>query len=478
MKVMKIKSLLILSAVTGIIFILLSSCRVKNPEDVIIFTRISVDPPAGNLVTGESWRYFPGSAIAAFNPHKPSKSPEILTGDFFSACAPEISCDGEKMVFAGQKTENDKWQIFEMDLSDYKTRQITSSDGTCIDPVYLPGSKVVFSMLSTDDSLKAGHSLYTCNPDGSDLRRLTFSPNTYFASDILKDGRILTISRQLYPEVKDQIFIVLRPDGTKAEMFYGTSGKDFLLSRAREAEDGRIYFVKSEGSGSGNADLMSVSYNRPLHSEKNLTGNMEGEFRSVYPEASGKLLVSYRESASDNFAIFEFDPETQTLGKEIIADSRYNIIDAVTAQPRLLPRKLPSEVDMMVKTGLIMCQDINITDHAFNKSESRAGKATSVEILGLDSSLGIVEASPDGSFYLKVKADIPFRIQTLDEKGKVISGPCDWIWLRPNERRGCVGCHEDHEQAPENRIPLAVKKFPVVLPVHIEKIKDKTVELE
>jgi hypothetical protein len=41
-----------------------------------------------------------------------------------------------------------------------------------------------------------------------------------------------------------------------------------------------------------------------------------------------------------------------------------------------------------------------------------------------------------------------------------------------------VGCHEDPEMVPENRIPLAVKKPPVLIPVHLTEIKEKTVELE
>jgi hypothetical protein len=52
------------------------------------------------------------------------------------------------------------------------------------------------------------------------------------------------------------------------------------------------------------------------------------------------------------------------------------------------------------------------------------------------------------------------------------------MWLRPNERRGCVGCHEDHELVPDNRVPLSVKKPPVKIPVHVVKVKEKTVELE
>jgi hypothetical protein len=66
----------------------------------------------------------------------------------------------------------------------------------------------------------------------------------------------------------------------------------------------------------------------------------------------------------------------------------------------------------------------------------------------------------------------------LDENGKVMDQSCEWMWIRPNERRGCVGCHENHEQTPENRIPMAVKKLPVIVPVHLEKLKEKTISLE
>ncbi len=72
---------------------------------------------------------------------------------------------------------------------------------------------------------------------------------------------------------------------------------------------------------------------------------------------------------------------------------------------------------------------------------------------------------------------MPFKIRSLDKDGHVIQS-CDWIWLRPNERRGCVGCHEDQELVPENRIPLAVKKSPINVPVHMKKVKEKMIDTE
>jgi hypothetical protein len=152
-------------------------------------------------------------------------------------------------------------------------------------------------------------------------------------------------------------------------------------------------------------------------------------------------------------------------------------MQVTVAEAHSRPRKLPSEVDMEVKTGLLMCQDINFRDQ-FTAHPGDLKKATRIEVLGIDASLGVVSAEEDGSFYLKPMADVPIRIQTLDENGKVISGPGSWIWLRPNERRGCIGCHEDHEMAPENRVALAVRKPPIIIPIHITRIGEKEIELE
>jgi hypothetical protein len=98
--------------------------------------------------------------------------------------------------------------------------------------------------------------------------------------------------------------------------------------------------------------------------------------------------------------------------------------------------------------------------------------------VGIDSTLGYVDVAADGSFYLKVMADKPFQIQKVDKDGHVLNSSCGWIWLRPNERRGCIGCHEDPENVPDNRVPLAVKKSPVIIPMHINKVVEKKVSLE
>jgi hypothetical protein len=462
----------------GIASIFFSSCSEKAMNGTIIFTRCTEKPKKIYYDTTDSWRYNTPSQIVAIDTDKTDRSLKVLTNEYYSARSPKISYDGKYMLFSAIQKLNDPWQIWEMNLGDLKSRQITTSNENCTDPDYLPGGRLVFSKFSANDTLKAEHSLFICNLDGSNLKRITFNPGSYIASNVLKDGRILTISRQVFRDKKDPMYMILRPDGTKADLFY-KSPEDLLISSpALETGKGRIVFIETNKVSGEKGSLMSISYNRPLNSSVILSSEISGDFRSVSPMLSGKLLVSYRKSDSDSYALYEFDPENKTLGKLIYSDPEYNVLEAIEAVQHERPKKLPSEVDMGVKTGLLMCQDINFTDLQHSGSSASSTKSSRVEILGIDSTLGIVDVAEDGSFYLKVIADTPFRIQKVDQKGRILNSPCGWMWLRPNERRGCVGCHQDPEMVPDNRVPLAVKNSPVSIPMHINKVVEKKVSLE
>lgn len=457
-----------------IIFI---SCKGKSMDDMLIITQVAGNINDMNFITGESWRYVPTAQIAALDQDKP-ESLRILTSDFYSACFPEISYDGKHMLFAAQQQEGDPWQIWEMDLGNLKSGKITSLEDNCVDPAYLPGGRLIFSKLTTNDTITTGYPLFTCNLDGSAVRQITFHPGACFATSVLKDGRLLTISRQLFPDQRDPMLMVLRPDGTKADMFCKIDGGKAIISRARETSKGEIVFIEADSNKQLSGSVISINYNRPLHTRVNLTSDINGSFNAVLPMQSGKLLVSYRKSGSDHYALFEFDPEEKSLGPAIYDNQENNILDVVVAGKYERPKNLPSEVDMHVKTGLLLCQDVNNLGFQSAINSSGTQKASRIEVLGIDTTYGVVPVEEDGSFYLKVLADKPFQIQSLDENGRILYGTCSWLWLRPNERRGCVGCHEDPELVPLNKIPIAVRKLPIAIPVHISDVKEKIVELE
>ncbi len=468
------KSNIVFLVVISCSAIFFSSCNERLKEGTIVFTQVAGDLQDVNYITGNSWRYISESHIMALDPEKAGASPKLLTEDFFSACAPQISYDGKFMIFAAQKKQSELWQIWEMNLENLKIRQVTSSKENCIDPAYLPDGSLVFSKFIKNDTVKTGHALFTCNRDGSEIRQITYNPHNYFASTVLRDGRVLSISRQLYPDQKNGVFMVLRPDGTKQELFYqGLEGSN-LNSRGWETNNGKIIFIESDKSNPQGGNLISINYSRPLHSWVDLSTGIKGDFYAISPLQSGKLLVSYRSSDNEHYALYEFDAENSMLGKAIYKNENYNVLEVVVVEKHERPKKLPSEVDLNVKTGLLLCQDINFTEKLVD-SASSTSKAVKIEVMGIDASLGTVDVEEDGSFYLKVLADIPFRIKTLNQNGEIVNGPGSWLYLRPNERRGCVGCHEDNEQVPENREMLSVKKDPIKIPVRLKEIHNKKI---
>jgi hypothetical protein len=477
---MRLRSILITAGIISILSsdMFLVSCVKKSMEGMIIITQANNKTLSPDYLYGKSWRYIPESHLYAIDPGNPGKSPEALTENFFSASSPEISFDGNCMLFAAQKNQDDPWQIWEMNLASRKIKQITSGTENSIDPAYLPGERLVFSGTIATDSLKSGHTLFTCNTDGTGLKRITFNPHSYFASSVLKDGRVITIGRQVFPEQGTPSMMVLRPDGTKSELFYKGNDNMEIFSSGRETPDGKVIFIESGEKTGDRRNLVSISYNRPLHSRINLTSGISGEFYSAFPVEAGRFLVSYRASENDNFSLFYFDPEKKVLGDQIYRSPDKSVIDAVPVMKHERPKKLPSEVDTEVKTGLLFCQNIAITGLTSPENIYSLPAADRIELIGIDSSLGVVKVEPDGSFYLKVNADMPFKIKAMDAGGKTLNGPGSWIWLRPNERRGCTGCHEDPEMVPANRIALAVKNLPVAVPVHLSGVKEKQVELE
>ncbi|HUG25761.1 hypothetical protein [Piscinibacter sp.] len=55
--------------------------------------------------------------------------------------------------------------------------------------------------------------------------------------------------------------------------------------------------------------------------------------------------------------------------------------------------------------------------------------------------LGYAPVEPDGSFKLRVPADIPLALSIVDAQGRAFQTHTNWIQVRPGERRTCDGCH-------------------------------------
>ena len=69
--------------------------------------------------------------------------------------------------------------------------------------------------------------------------------------------------------------------------------------------------------------------------------------------------------------------------------------------------------------------------------------------------LGHVPLAEDGSFQVQIPANTPVQVELLDASGTPVRTSA-WIWVRNHAAQGCVGCHEDPERTPPNRLVKAL----------------------
>ena len=277
---------------------------------------------------------------------------------------------------------------------------------------------------------------------------------------------MLCSAREAIPQEREKRLMVMRPDGTKNELFYQSD--DLLIAEGRAFENSRgLIFFSEKSEEEAQGKLVSVRYNHPMGSRDEAISDRAGDFISASRGLNGQVMISFREEKQGTYDLYTFEPGPEASLMPLYADPESNTLGAVLLEPRERPKKLPSAVNTDNDTALLLCQDANFTGTGDFGTEKKAVK---MQLLGVEGYLGEADLEQDGSVYLKVSADTPFRLQTLDEDGKLVQGPSSWINLRPNERRGCVGCHAGHERVPANVQPLAVQKAPVEILNHHKSI--------
>jgi len=439
-------------ALLGLFFI--HGCSVKSQHlGKIVFTAVpSATVDAASILKG-NYRYADGLQIVMGPQEASIESMEILTKEFSSARAPEISYDGNSIVFSAKKAQTDIWQIWTLNLNDKKVFQVTAATENCTDPTWLPDGRIAFSMQISDEPKVSYHALFTIDPSGCCEQRVTFQPHDDLNAMVLNDGRILFSSQQVFPEEGALKYLAMRPDGTKAEQFFMPDSTIDVLGKACETISGKMAFTES--------GLFSlVSFSRPMHSLEKKQIQGVDRVQSVYSMENGCILSSVKKSEVSNYALAIFTEGDMTGSTKEIQDAANHLIEPVIVEPRVVPKKLPSLMNMNDPSGYIVCLNADASTIHVNEA---LGKSAKIQVLDYSGLVGETEIASDGSFYVALPADQPLRFQTVNSEGQVVRGPSSWIWVRPSERRGCVGCHEDSEITPENVVPKAVEKAPVAI---------------
>jgi len=146
-----------------------------------------------------------------------------------SCLRPDLSHDGQRVLFAFCKTKN--YHIYEMNRDGSNLRQLTSGAFDDFSPVYLPDGQIVFLSTRRGGFHRCGrgpchvHALAKMNGDGSDIRVISFHETHEWDPCVLPDGRIL-YTRWDYVDrhaVHYQQLWTAGPDGSNSRIFYGNN---------------------------------------------------------------------------------------------------------------------------------------------------------------------------------------------------------------------------------------------------------------
>ncbi len=280
-----------------------------------------------------------------------------------------------------------------------------AQSGDCHDRTTLPDGRVVYARpLSAAGA--AAVALYAAASDGTQEHRISFGDARDEAPALLGDGRI--VFRRHQGQGPGRLF-AMNPDGTGLQLFYEPPAHASIEGGPWLVDD-RVVVAERDGA-IGKEHLVSVSAHEPL-------------------------------------------------GRRVVLSGVQRPPDCPPPRPR--PLALTSVVDERKSTGTLLCLDVR-TSRIATLAAARPGTIRSVRVLAADGrELGEVAVEPDGSFFIEVPADQALRLELHGPDG-VLAADHSGLWVRPNENRGCIGCHEDPELAPENRVPLALAGGPVAI---------------
>jgi hypothetical protein len=436
------------------------SAQSTNHPEILFVQAPSVK--AGRL----SERFPQGSRIVRLK--RGSKTPVNLTPSFFAAADPRISFDGSKVLFAGKKDAAAAWQIWEMNTDGTGQRQVTHCDGNCLAPAYLPRDAIAFSGEVQDAGGGRAYQIHFGKLDGTDVHPITFGPGDYELETVLQNGLILASARSPLQAAgkseNSRNLYTLRHDGSGLAAFRCEHQSPAIRSQAEELDDGSVVFVKNKVLGSEVGGDLAAIRRGAMHNST--LGPASGLIWSPRQLEAERLIVARRATApgaAGKFDLYSFDFIHGKFQAPIYEDSDLSSIEAVPVAAHPTPRWYWSTLSREAKVGYFICLDVSLS---FDAPKGRLSPLPSeVRVLALDpatgkeNSLGGAPVEQDGSFYIAVPPDRPVRFELLNADGKVAREQQSWIWARPGEEHGCVGCHEDRAAAPENRWPLALRRF-------------------
>jgi HEAT repeat protein len=442
-----------------------------------------------------------GRKLYALKPARPGTQPRLLVdAGRGGIVSPSVSFDGQWIYVAMAKDDEPFFHIYRMPAGGGRPQRLTDGPFHDIDPCELPDGRIVFTStrIGTYEEYHnpPSRSLFTMNPDGTGIRPITHTFVFDNEAEVLADGRILFIrSDNFFDRGKVETLLhAVHPDGTEGYTEFGLDiGPDyggrlraFYCGSPAPMPDGQVAFVSGPGITVGRpGGRAQRTYSMPAGDVAALPdGRLLATVGTITPvtEVIGKQTRARQDVAYEKLIVF--DPQGRDEGAVVLYRSPGSPIHspvylgARTRPPVIPPKVEESDLDDTSATGVLFCQNARFTKNttagwqhvrairvlAGKGLTNRSSHAYIVHAGSEVTELGTVPLAPDGSFAVEVPADTAIAFQAVDGEGRSELNEMSWIFIRPGEKRGCVGCHQTRQATPlRTGAPLALSVRPLRL---------------
>ena len=418
----------------------------QSPEADFIVTAAPVYEPLAAL-RGEE-RFPKGAQLLVVHA---GKAEPVVTG-FAATADANVSFDAKTVLFAGKKTANDPWQIWELTINDHSLRKIVGDANDAIRPLFLPDGHLVYGH-RTDK----GYRLEAVQLDGSAVQPLSFLQASALPASVLKDGRILfEAGFPLGSGSTPELFLVYS-DGSGVESYRCDHGA--VRWGGTQLDSGDVVFTHG-------ATL--ARFTSPLAAEAHVVAPRAEYAGAIAETASGTWLVSARAGAEAHYALKQWKPGAAAL-QTLLAQNGEDIVEPVLVAARTAPKRHPSGLHDWSYANLLAL-DARHSREGDLRTPPASVRLETQNAHGRAVVTGTAPVEGDGSFFVQVPADQPIRFALLDEKGTVLRQEHGWLWIRRGEQRYCVGCHTGPERTSENRLPAVLLR--TTAPVDLTGVKE------
>jgi hypothetical protein len=497
---------LALAGLWGSLFLSFAALPVAAVEDV----RVSwVQTPAGAapLKTGTigqtvlAPRYLEGMEVVESVLQRLGSAPHAVAPGFSVSTDPAYDPTGSRLLFAGRETPEAPFQIWQLADDAAMPTRVFGFDFDCVQPVPMPAGGVAFVSTAAGEYDEHGGtrslSIFAWQPGWQAPQRITFNPSSDFEPAVLNDGRLVYSSWQHvganWPRGNTALLVV-NSDGTGVFPYHGNHQGSWLKRGVAATDSDILLHIEADAIGTlGGGSLFATNLNDSF-APATPVSTLEGfEVADVAMIDADSWIISARIlDENDRFGLYLLDGNSlerlrhsgtvdalaPTVGVRSWApDLRFSTVVEGTEYGYLLILDV-RDTDRDLQAGAAPVASVrviealpttnqNLGSTRFEEIEGREGEPllTTRSPTGIVNSriLGEVPLAEDGSVYLKVPANRPIRIQLVDSEGFSALNERAWFWVRPNERRVCIGCHEDRELSPLNRAALAASRQPTDL---------------